>query len=184
MATCLIWARMELIGLIIPNAVAVGLALRENRARGSLLCGSGVAAAMAANRLPGIRSVTSNGSRLVSSSGRASCVPLDKHRSAARTQGVPADHTRWRGRFWRCRDGSTHLVWSRRPRPRGDLQVLAERNRRCLERTSVPMSVGALPEALAAQDIQSRPRHRCNRRQASSLPPPFVRESAPVRKRP
>jgi len=57
--------------LIIPNAEAAGLALRKNRARGSLLCGSGVGAAMAANRIPGIRSVTSNGSRLVSSLGRA-----------------------------------------------------------------------------------------------------------------
>src|SRR5215510_8268936 len=37
-------------------AEAVGLALRENRAdRGILLCGSGVGASMAANRIPGIR---------------------------------------------------------------------------------------------------------------------------------
>src|SRR6516164_789912 len=37
-------------------AEAVGRALRENRAdRGILLCGSGVGASMAANRIPGIR---------------------------------------------------------------------------------------------------------------------------------
>ena len=37
-------------------AQAVGEALRENRAeRGILLCGSGVGASMAANRIPGIR---------------------------------------------------------------------------------------------------------------------------------
>src|SRR5215472_18550655 len=37
-------------------AAAVGSALRESRAeRGILLCGSGVGASMAANRIPGIR---------------------------------------------------------------------------------------------------------------------------------
>jgi ribose 5-phosphate isomerase B len=37
-------------------AEAVGAALRENRAeRGIMLCGSGVGASMAANRIPGIR---------------------------------------------------------------------------------------------------------------------------------
>ena len=37
-------------------AEAIGRALRENRAeRGILLCGSGVGASMAANRIPGIR---------------------------------------------------------------------------------------------------------------------------------
>ena len=37
-------------------AEAVGRALRENRAeRGILLCGSGVGASMAANRIPGVR---------------------------------------------------------------------------------------------------------------------------------
>jgi len=130
MATRLIWARMELIRLIIPNAEAVGLALRENRARGSLLCGSGVAAAMAANRLPGIRSVTSNGSRLVSSSGRASCVPLDKHRSAARTQGCSRrSHAMARSILAVPRQKYTFGV-VKAAQARGGFQVLAERDRR------------------------------------------------------
>lgn len=40
-------------------AEAVGQAIRENRAeRGTLLCGSGVGASVAANKLPGMRAGT------------------------------------------------------------------------------------------------------------------------------
>jgi hypothetical protein len=101
-------------------AEAVGEALRESRAeRGIILCGSGVGASMAANRIPGIRAMErgmQNVSPRAWNSGRGFCIRRDRPIKAGRTPASFCRSPVMMPLICPCRGRSTRSAWSKRLR--------------------------------------------------------------------